>query len=78
MKKTLPENGKRGGKRANAGRKLASPDGLPAVRVSVSMPAALLSRLDRAAAQIGRKSGGRSAIVVAAVESILCTPGGCF
>ena len=68
MKKTLQENGKRGGKRANAGRKLASPDGLPAVRVSVSMPAALSARLDHAAAQTGI---GRSAIVVAAVESIL-------
>ena len=60
-----------GGKRDGAGRPLANPEQGPAVRVSVTMPPALARRLDAAARQIGRKHGGRSAIVVAAVESIL-------
>jgi hypothetical protein len=68
MKKRLLENGKRGGKRANAGRKLADPGGSPAVRVSVSMPAALSTRLDSAAEQTGQS---RSAIVVAGLRQIL-------
>ena len=67
MKKKSAENGKRGGKRDGAGRKQSHPGG-PAVRVSVSMPAMVSARLDHAAQQIGV---GRSAIVVAAVESIL-------
>ena len=71
MKNKSAENGKHGGKRVNSGRKVASPDGLPAVRVSVSLPAALSARLDSAAEQIGRKSGGRSAIVAAGLRSIL-------
>ena len=74
MKKKSTENRKHGGKRKGAGRKLANPGDGPAVRVSVSMPAALSARLDCAARQIGRVSGGRSAIVVAAVEAILSHP----
>jgi metal-responsive CopG/Arc/MetJ family transcriptional regulator len=62
---------KQGGKRNGAGRPLANPEQGKAVRVAVTMPPELFQRLDVAAKQIGRKAGGRSAIVVAGLRAIL-------